>query len=57
MLRFFAFASRAALAGACFAGVLVGNAVALDYPTRSPHIIVAYPPGGSTDILARLFGD
>jgi len=57
MLRFFAFASRAALAGACFAGVLVGNAVALDYPTRQPHIFVGYPPGGSTDILARLFGD
>ena len=57
MLRFFAFASRAALAGACFAGVLVGNAIALDYPTRQPHIFVGYPPGGSTDILARLFGD
>ena len=47
----------AALAGACFAVVLVGNAVALDYPTRQPHIIVGYPPGGSTDILARLIGD
>jgi len=33
------------------------NARAADnYPSRSPKIIVAYPPGGSTDILARLFG-
>jgi tripartite-type tricarboxylate transporter receptor subunit TctC len=31
-------------------------ALALDYPTRGPHIIVGYPAGGSTDILARLFG-
>ncbi len=30
------------------------DAGAADYPTRSPHIIVGYPPGGSTDISARL---
>ncbi len=35
----------------------LGNAQAADYPTRQPHIYVGYPPGGSTDILARLFGD
>ena len=29
----------------------------VDYPTRPPHIIVGYPAGGTTDILARLFGD
>lgn len=57
MQRFFAFVSRAALAAACFALVPIGNAEALDYPTRQPHIFVGYPPGGSTDILARLFGD
>src|SRR5579863_366220 len=27
---------------------------ALDYPTRPVHILVGYPAGGSTDILARL---
>jgi len=34
----------------------VSRASALDYPTRQPHILVGYPAGGSTDILARLFG-
>jgi tripartite-type tricarboxylate transporter receptor subunit TctC len=57
MQRFFAFVSRAVLVAACVALVPIGNATALDYPTRPPHIIVGYPPGGSTDILARLFGD
>jgi len=39
-------------------GVIFGAAAAsaLDYPTRQPHILVGYPAGGSTDILARLFG-
>lgn len=32
------------------------GAVAADYPTRPVHIIVSYPPGGSTDITARLIG-
>ncbi|RKE67467.1 tripartite-type tricarboxylate transporter receptor subunit TctC [Pseudorhodoplanes sinuspersici] len=30
---------------------------AADYPNRNPRIIVPYPPGGATDIVARLFGD
>jgi tripartite-type tricarboxylate transporter receptor subunit TctC len=57
MRRIFAFVSRAALVVACIAVIPVGNAAALDYPTRQPHIIVGYPPGGSTDICARLFAD
>ncbi|HEY6023448.1 MAG TPA: tripartite tricarboxylate transporter substrate binding protein [Pseudolabrys sp.] len=57
MQRFFAFATRATLAAACLALIPVGNAEALDYPTRPPHIIVGYPAGGSTDIIARLIGD
>jgi tripartite-type tricarboxylate transporter receptor subunit TctC len=44
-----------ALIGSAF--FAVGNAQALDYPTRTARIIVGYPAGGSTDILARLFGN
>jgi len=57
MQRFFTLVSRMALAAVALALVPLGNAGAADYPTRQPHIIVGYPPGGSTDILARLFGD
>jgi tripartite-type tricarboxylate transporter receptor subunit TctC len=34
----------------------VPQARALDYPTRPVHVIVGYPAGGTTDILARLVG-
>jgi len=37
--------------------VQAAGACAADYPTRPPHIIVGYPAGGSTDIVARLIGD
>jgi tripartite-type tricarboxylate transporter receptor subunit TctC len=43
-----------ALAAAAAAGV--PQARALDYPTRPVHVIVGYPAGGTTDILARLVG-
>jgi tripartite-type tricarboxylate transporter receptor subunit TctC len=32
-------------------------ALAADYPTKPVHWVVGYPPGGSTDILARLIGN
>jgi len=57
MHRISAFVSRAALGAACLALMLAGQAGAADYPARQPHIIVGYPAGGTTDILARLFGD
>jgi len=46
----------AALAGiAGIAAFAVPAAQALDYPNRPARIVVGYPPGGSTDILARIF--
>jgi tripartite-type tricarboxylate transporter receptor subunit TctC len=32
------------------------NAFAADYPSRPVRFLVGYPPGGATDILARLIG-
>jgi len=49
------------LAGAalalCTTVLAVGQAGAADYPIRPVRIIVGYPAGGSTDIVARLIGN
>jgi tripartite-type tricarboxylate transporter receptor subunit TctC len=42
------------LTGLWLAGL--GEAFALDYPTRPVRWVVPYPAGGSTDILARIIG-
>src|SRR5262245_54692953 len=57
MRRITGFIVRAGLAMACLALLPIGHPRAAEYPTRPPHIIVGYPAGGTTDILARIFGD
>jgi tripartite-type tricarboxylate transporter receptor subunit TctC len=43
------------LAGAAL--VAAAPAIAADYPTKPVRWIVTYPPGGTTDLLARLMGN
>jgi tripartite-type tricarboxylate transporter receptor subunit TctC len=45
-----------ALGIACVAAIIGTGANAADYPSRNIRFIVGYPPGGSTDIVARLMG-
>lgn len=39
-----------------FAGWISGTAVAQTYPSKPVRLIVTYPPGGSSDLMARVFG-
>lgn len=50
-------ARRAALFGG-FAALLVlaAAAPAADYPSRPVTLVVAFPPGGPSDVLARIVG-
>lgn len=44
------------LIGSGISTFAIGRAAAADYPARPVRWIVGYPPGGATDILARLIG-
>jgi tripartite-type tricarboxylate transporter receptor subunit TctC len=41
----------------CLLGLANARVVAQDYPTRLVTVVVATPPGGQPDILARLIAD
>jgi tripartite-type tricarboxylate transporter receptor subunit TctC len=56
MMPGLSFARIFALGLAGFTLTGIGNAAALDYPTRPVRWIVGYPAGGSTDITARIIG-
>jgi tripartite-type tricarboxylate transporter receptor subunit TctC len=42
-----------ALLAGLFGAVLIGNAVAQQFPSKPVRIVVSYPPGGPVDVLAR----
>src|SRR5690349_8822687 len=44
------------LIGTGVSTLAMGRALAADYPARPVRFLVGYPPGGATDILARLIG-
>lgn len=46
--------SRRAVLGATLAAPFVLSARADTYPSRNPHMIVPFPAGGPTDVLARI---
>ena len=41
----------------CFSLLVAGNVAAQEFPSRPLRIVVPYPPGGLTDVLARVIGE
>jgi len=56
MRRLFGIASRLAAVAVTLALPAAASAQSSNYPNRPVHIIVGYAAGGSTDVLARIFG-
>src|SRR3984957_300081 len=50
------FAAALAFVATLVSPALVAPAGAADYPTRPVNLIVAFPPGGPSDVLARIVG-
>jgi len=57
MKRFFGLMTGVLGALAGLTALTATPAAAADYPNRPVHIIVGYPAGGSTDIVARIIGN
>jgi tripartite-type tricarboxylate transporter receptor subunit TctC len=49
--------SRRLVLGAAASALVGGRASAQGYPNRPIRWVVGYPPGGTTDVLARLMGE
>jgi tripartite-type tricarboxylate transporter receptor subunit TctC len=56
MRKLMLMAKGLALATGLLAALFHGGALAQTFPTKPVKLIVTYPPGGSSDLLARVFG-
>jgi tripartite-type tricarboxylate transporter receptor subunit TctC len=56
MRKLMAMAKGLAFATGLIAALSQGGALAQAFPTKPVKLIVTYPPGGSSDLLARVFG-
>lgn len=56
MHKLMVMAKGLALAAGLIAALFQGGVLAQTFPTKPVKLIVTYPPGGSSDLLARVFG-
>jgi tripartite-type tricarboxylate transporter receptor subunit TctC len=56
MHKLFSMARAAALAAGLIAALFQGATLAQTFPSKPVRLIVTYPPGGSSDLMARVFG-
>ena len=56
MRKLMVMAKGLALATGLIAALFQGGALAQTFPTKPVKLIVTYPPGGSSDLLGRVFG-